>query len=260
MVIGISGKIGTGKDTVGKIIQNLTAFGDDLSPRQILHTYELTGNFPINPIENTFEIKKFAAKLKQIVCILTGCTMDDLENQEFKSKQLPDAWWTYKGFDNGKFKPKSTQDLSEEDLNMFIIHSRINMPTYRWLLQVIGTESMREIVGENVWVNALFSDYTAKYFPSSWPPAQTNLEYSRNQGYPDWIITDVRFPNELKAIKDRGGITIRLNRNVRQSGLDTHPSETALDKAKFDYVIDNSGSVLDLIIKVENILKTEKII
>ena len=30
--------------------------------------------------------------------------------------------------------------------------------------------------------------------------------------YPNWIITDVRFPNEADAIKGRGGIIIRVNR------------------------------------------------
>ena len=32
--------------------------------------------------------------------------------------------------------------------------------------------------------------------------------------YPNWIITDCRFPNEAKAIKDRDGISIRVNRII----------------------------------------------
>ena len=30
--------------------------------------------------------------------------------------------------------------------------------------------------------------------------------------FPNWLITDVRFPNEVDAIKERQGITIRINR------------------------------------------------
>jgi len=34
------------------------------------------------------------------------------------------------------------------------------------------------------------------------------------------IFTDMRFPNELKAIKDKGGITIRVNRHCYDSAED----------------------------------------
>ena len=74
----------------------------------------------------------------------------------------------------------------------------------------------------------------------------------------NWIITDVRFPNEAQAIKDRGGIVIRVNRldvdkfttNFPQT---LHPSETALDDYKFDHVIDNNGSLEELIGKIKQL-------
>lgn len=82
------------------------------------------------------------------------------------------------------------------------------------------------------------------------------------------IVADTRFPNELKAIKDRGGISIRVNRHNPQDGSEygwgnpnaNHPSETSLDNAEFDYVVDNSGSIEDLIEKIKVILIKEKII
>ena len=90
--------------------------------------------------------------------------------------------------------------------------------------------------------------------------------------YPNWIISDTRFPNELKAIKDRGGITIRIIRPDFVENTLTgekfpvkvhrqeHESETALDNYKFDYEIQNDGTIAELIGKVEAILKQEKII
>jgi hypothetical protein len=83
--------------------------------------------------------------------------------------------------------------------------------------------------------------------------------------YPSWIITDMRFPNELSYIKDRGGITIRVNRDTgvqwaTSDGANEHPSETALDNAEFDYVINNDGSLEDLILSVAEILKKEGVI
>jgi homoaconitase/3-isopropylmalate dehydratase large subunit len=55
------------------------------------------------------------------------------------------------------------------------------------------------------------------------------------------LIADCRFPNEVKAVKNAGGIVIKLNRNVYDSD---HSSETALDKENYDYtnfdlVVDN---------------------
>ena len=97
--------------------------------------------------------------------------------------------------------------------------------------------------------------------------------------YPNWIITDVRFPNELQAIKDRDGIIIRVNRSIKipneitetafgkntsskivTINFNEHSSETALDNTEFDYVIDNNSTIEELIKKVKEILIKEKII
>ena len=77
----------------------------------------------------------------------------------------------------------------------------------------------------------------------------------RNSSYPNWIITDVRFPDEVKAIEDRGGIVIRLERANDQTGLSSqHESETAFDTHAFGTIIQNDGSIEDLIEKVRDIL------
>ena len=58
------------------------------------------------------------------------------------------------------------------------------------------------------------------------------------------VFTDMRFPNEMNAIKDMGGVTVRINRNGND-GID-HESDTALDGGTFDYVIHNLGDLDDL--------------
>lgn len=76
--------------------------------------------------------------------------------------------------------------------------------------------------------------------------------------YPNWIITDVRFPNELKAIKDRNGITIRVERpNLIENN---HLSETSLDSANFDFIINNDKNIEHLINEVKKILEKLNII
>ena len=141
--------------------------------------------------------------------------------------------------------------------------------TVREFLQKLGTDAMRDGLHTNVWVNAFWSDY--KYIPGNRIEATPSTERS----FPNWIITDMRFPNELKAIEDRGGISIRIEREhccgdvgFCEHGdgfncskpLNTHESETTLDEAEFDYTIENNGTIEDLIEKVKVILIKEKII
>jgi hypothetical protein len=61
MIIGISGRIGSGKDTVAEIIQDIT--GD-------------------------FEVKRFAGKLKAVASLLTGIPAEIMNIQEVKQQYL----------------------------------------------------------------------------------------------------------------------------------------------------------------------------
>ena len=78
--------------------------------------------------------------------------------------------------------------------------------TYREFLQKLGTEAMRDGLHTNVWVNALFADYKMSYVQ------HPSIEYVDYKAYPNWIITDMRFPNEMDAVVERKGITIRVVR------------------------------------------------
>jgi len=111
--------------------------------------------------------------------------------------------------------------------------------TIREFLQYFGTDVMRKIK-DTIWV-----DYTIKRIKQE----QSNVA----------IIPDVRFPNEVAAIKQCGGVVIRLNRDVYSSD---HPCESALDKENydwnnFDYIIENNDSSLsdlcDSLKKIKNI-------
>lgn len=251
-LIGISGRIGSGKDTLASIIQYLVY-------RNKKYTYPYTQFISESEIykvdRSKWEVKKFAAKLKQIVCLLTGCTMEDLESQEFKARELPPEW---------------------------------NGMTYRTMLQKVGTEAMRGQLHDQVWVNSLFADYKNPHERNHTEEEKeevrrrignvvVNFSSKLELTYPKWIISDMRFPNEMEAVKSRGGVTIRINRpkpkvstgdaiidnvlnETKNFGIVEHPSETALDNAEFDYVIDNDGTIGDLIGKVEVILRELEII
>jgi len=89
-IIGISGKINSGKDTVGKIIQYLQAkhYAQYNTPN---NEYDFTSYIRNEHNKNSnWQIHKFADALKDIICILTGCTREQLEDNDFKNSLLPD--------------------------------------------------------------------------------------------------------------------------------------------------------------------------
>ncbi len=275
MIIGVSGKISSGKDTVGKIIQGLIIGEEEFEDgiMGFLDTYD--DYLSYQPKE--WEVKKFADKLKDMVCMLIGCTRQQLEDINFKNRELGMEWWYYK-IPQARPHRDRLVNYSDNDLNDVdkeICNSRYLIKTTpRLLLQLLGTECGRDILHPNIWVNALMGDYVHKYYNTHGQEvARGNYEDFVNNSdserprkkLPNWVITDMRFPNELEAVKRRAGITIRVERDYVLRGADEdpkkqHESETALDKAEFDYTIYNTGTVEELIINVEQVLVHAQII
>ena len=177
-LIGISGKIGSGKSTLSEMIEK--------------HLYDIIYTNNSNSTIFNIEQKFFASNVKKIHELLTG-------------------------------HPGYTQ----ENKNLFLEEYGFNVGIG---LQKIG-EGLRELYHPDVWI---ISTLTNLY-----PTTVT-------------IINDCRYPNEVTAIKDRGGIVIRLNGDpakVRENSLrdHNHSSEIALDTCdKFDIVFDNIHGLKEL--------------
>jgi hypothetical protein len=142
---------------------------------------------------------------------------------------------------------------------------RLDMPhlTPRWVLQYWGTEVCRKAFHNDIWIAA--------------------LEHKLLNSKDDIVISDCRFPNEIKSIKDAGGLVIRVvrgpepewyedavNANRGETGnfswatsrsklekLGIHASETAWVGTKFDAVMDNDGSIDDLYRQVQKLIKNQ---
>jgi len=140
---------------------------------------------------------------------------------------------------------------------------RLNMPnlTPRWVLQYWGTEVCRRAFHDDIWIASL----------------ENKLRNSKD----DIVISDCRFPNEIKSIKDAGGIVVRVVRGPEpewysaavsmNSGewgnmdwalskdkikaLGIHASETAWVGTKFDAVLDNNGTIDDLFAQVKDLVQ-----
>lgn len=279
---GISGKSQSGKDTIGKIIQYIDwkKSVEKGESKSLHYTIEDFLNNDISFVTD-YKIKKFADKLKDIACLLIGCTRQQLEDQEFKEKSLGEEWTQYgvSGFNEkivdktewGSRRVKVKETVFEylekpmATLQQANNVSKILRNTHVWfdteivkkeltprkLLQLLGTECGREIIHPNIWVNSLFVDWKWHTYRS---PSFSEEDLKQPFKYPKWIITDVRFLNEVEAIKERGGTLIRVERSkqVTSDKLSQHPSETTLDDyTGWDIVIRNNGTIEELVKEIE---------
>ena len=134
-MLAISGKKQSGKNTIAKIINQLT--------------------------NNKYEEKCFADKLKDIICILINCNREQLENESFKSKELGEEWWYWYMERDGGYSPIILDYLTttKKELKSYQGLELIK-PTPRFLLQFIGTDLLRNQLHPEIWVTSTFSTYT----------------------------------------------------------------------------------------------------
>lgn len=124
----------------------------------------------------------------------------------------------------------------------------------RKALQLLGTEGGRNVFGPSLWTTSL-------------------LERWKHAGRLDTVITDCRFPIEIKLIRDNGGMVYRVKRGpepgwyqmmlFKNKGFADkemlelitsmyathslpHESETAWIGCDYDEVIHNNGTLLEL--------------
>ena len=140
--------------------------------------------------------------------------------------------------------------------------NRLNMPdlTPRWILQYWGTEVCRRAFHDDIWIAAL----------------ENKLRNSQD----DIVISDCRFPNEIKSIKAAGGIVIRVARGAepewydaavsanrgpdgnvswalsraKLERLNVHASESSWVGTKFDAEVDNNSSMDHLLNQINDLV------
>lgn len=139
---------------------------------------------------------------------------------------------------------------------------RLGMPhlTPRWVLQYWGTDVLRNGFHDDIWI--------------------ASLENKLRQAQDNIVITDVRFANEIKAIRNAGGKVFRIARGPepewydaalavnrgpkhigwalskdKMSKLAIHPSEWSWIGAKFDAELDNNGTFDSLFEQLKNLVQ-----
>jgi hypothetical protein len=131
--------------------------------------------------------------------------------------------------------------------------------TPRHILQYWGTEVCRNGFHDDIWI--------------------ASLENKMRKTGDDIVISDVRFPNEIKAIKNAGGMVVRVIRGsdpewyqdawnmnqgptnmswsiskMRMEQRGIHASETAWIGKGIDLEIDNNGTIDDLFSQIKNLV------
>lgn len=211
-IIGISGFIGSGKDTVADYLVNY----------------------------HGFRRESFANTLKDAVANIFGWDRIMLEGRTTVSRawrEQVDTWWA----------------------------ERLKIPhlTPRWVLQHWGTNLCRRNFHDDIWVASLENKLLR---------SQDNI-----------VISDVRFPNEVAAIRRAKGSLVCIERgpkpewyecarltvnqhkdnqlapNINRQDMkskfpDVHPSEWEWIGTDFDLIIDNNGTVDQLYSQIKNLV------
>lgn len=227
-IIGISGRKQSGKNTLANYIN-----GDILKSRNMIQDFSITNK---GELEILTQMEDGSPRW--------GIFDVSRKDEDFVIYAERELWPFIKLYHFADYLKKMCVDLfdltenqvygTDEDKNT---NTPYNM-TAREFLQYFGTEVMRKIK-DTIWV-----DYTIKLIKS--------------EGSLVSIIPDVRFPNEVLAIKKAGGIVIRLDRNIYNS---SHECETALDRSvfnwdQFDLIIENHNSSIEEFISKAASLKT----
>ena len=138
---------------------------------------------------------------------------------------------------------------------------RLGMPdlTPRWVLQQWGTNVLRTGFHDDIWI--------------------ASLENKLRNTTDDVVITDCRFPNEIRAIKAAGGMVVRIHRGPEPEWYNAavaynrgpngnaewalslgklerarvHPSEYSWIGTDFDQILDNNGTLDHLYNQVKHL-------
>ena len=140
---------------------------------------------------------------------------------------------------------------------------RLKMPklTPRWVLQYWGTEVCRQGFHDDIWI--------------------ASVENKMRKTTDNIVISDVRFPNEIKAIHNAGGKVIRVKRGedpewyeaaisankgpdanstwslskAKLAQLKIHASETAWVGGNINHIVYNNSTIDELFRQIRNLVE-----
>lgn len=176
-------------------------------------------------IKRGFVKVSFADRLRELVSSLFGWPVCDLRDQVKKEELLekPINW----GADFAarlKFLVSADHDL---------VSTNVEIKTRRYALQFVGTDVLRA--------------YDREFHIKSLLPRLKNGE--------NYVLDDVRFPNELSALADLGAESVFIIR-PKYFNYSNHLSEISLRRQAFKRIIINGGSLESIVRRFNEFLDT----
>ena len=290
-LIALSGKIHSGKDTVAKMFQFLQLQKDYPN-----FWGKKTFDFFLSKDhtwEGNIEIHYFSFRLKQMVEVLTGISIKDQNDAKMHKKKLGKDYVRY--FYRHKhltivmspYFHTESELLNYKKDDAFITDECeivCEELTLRDLQKIVANTLGRNGVHNELWINETFKGFKSdRYFQCN----KCGTKYHQTLSFDDvreddcpkcdecststivtidkfkeashWIITDLRFFDQLRAIVARDGIIIRIERDLKLrqpevTELFEDESETALDDYdNWDYVIKNNKTLKHLLKEVKEV-------
>lgn len=199
------------------------------------------------------------------ICGFIGCGKDTVADylinehgfaRDSFAGNLKDAVSVIFGWDRDMLEGRSREAREQREQVDAWWAEKLNMPTLtpRWVLQYWGTEVARKSFHTDIWIHSL---------------------ERKLQNRSDIVITDCRFPNEVKSIKRNNGKIVWVQRGelpawyeigkdaasgsieavAEMRHLEIHASEWSWLNTDFDAEIENNGSLAGLYSNIENFLK-----
>ena len=159
------------------------------------------------------------------------------------AETLKDAAACIFGWDRDMLEGSDAQARAERELKDEWWSRRLGFDVSpRSMLQFMGTEVMRNNLHPEIWAYA-----TEKRI----------LEMSRDYPWANFVISDVRFPNEFQMIRRFGGQIWHIQRGelpdwFGKNPSHIHASETAWNNERFDLTIHNDKDIAGLKMCIDN--------
>lgn len=217
-IIAISGLKAAGKSTVASMLEFL------FNTPKIFHSYFWYKHQKLILKKKRYTIVAFADPIKEMLCSLLNMQRWEFESRNIKENCVVCLADLSKIYTNGcgldLYNLLSDAKFSKLAKEWNPDLSKQYYLSIRQIMQLFGTEIMRNTIDDKIWINCVLSR-----------AHKSNL-----------IISDLRFITEYEEVKNRDGFIIYIDRGLTP-GLHKSESEmqTLLNQNKFDLVIDNKN-------------------
>ena len=169
---------------------------------------------------------------------------------------LKDAVANVFGWDRDMLEGRTQESRAWRETEDTWWTKRLGMPiTPRWILQNWGTDVLRQHFHDDIWIASL----------------ENKLRTTRD----NIVISDCRFPNEIRGLKEQGANIVWIQRGITPHWYDIaaqankgsrnaqnwlaeqniHASEYSWAGTRFDTIVDNNHSIEHLYNQLKNLVQ-----